>query len=1013
MLKIGPDLRSVLGYLPRNLRQKITTCAAFELNQLFAAEVEDWLCSTSESEECLLPSLQNPPYIHRAPFALDSNAAVGCANVTKFNLILFCHSMYGMKEKERVIERTLAMLVDHPEALVVVFHCADTLRLHGLVRVLDTDDELNAFTAFIAGFAMQDLEEDNALRGIWRKVYRAVGRTQGKRAPAGYISFSAPDIMLAFNRYARSLPKLTAKVPLLNGIKAIKNREAQTNCPAAIVRPTDVQQILECGRWALQNRVSLTVIGGSHSGHCVMSNVVAVDMSAFDQVHIKTFNEHDIDEAAVRDHLGVVIVEAGCKSGDVIRKTMAPGLTVPLGSRISVGAGLWLQGGLGHLSRLHGLACDSIIGAVVVSAATGEVLYIGHVPNQHRPAGAIRPGTENDIFVTFKAYVAPTYLTRNWLFPTSHPETQSILRDLDDRVASGLPRNCSADVYLYMDNGRLQLGVSMFDCFESEMVNNTFVSRVEAKYLGRESKVQVMDYVGLFEAEMYMSGMHGGHAGGKTSSFKRCVFLNRIGDPDVAGVLAKAVETSPTALCYLHLLQGSGAVGDVPPDATAFGCWNWEYVCVMTGVWPRDRDGTDDAQSAMEWVYTIANELLPFSSGVYSAELGPNPRDAQLARKAFGQNYARLAYLKNRPDPHGVLPYACPIPTAPTHRVIFLITGETVSVFTAKDVKARTVSISEATKREYAAASGLDFHRLLHDRAYKEKHRPGLTVFYRAQVVHNAPDVGVLFVTGMRDDAPVASFGHLVPKSKVVEVRVESSEQLRRARRGCSSKDAEGQHGRDHRPCLRFNNEGTGKEAAKAFAEESLLPFLHSDLQRLDGMARCIPNFPQLGIEFRHVLNIAQQLDGLPLCTSLLQSHFNRDWIKVDKIVSCEVGGFIIAPALAAPVNVPLVLISERGKLPPPTISVSKPISHISAAASDSSQIEGKIESECDLIFNSDSVIVVDDVLATGETLCAELQLLEKAGATVDRIQVLVVAEFPLHRGRDLLRRRGYGRVGI
>ena len=81
---------------------------------------------------------------------------------------------------------------------------------------------------------------------------------------------------------------------------------------------------------------------------------------------------------------------------------MAAGLIVPLGSRPSVGAGLWLQGGIGHLARRHRLACDAIIGAVVVSVASGEVLCVGRVPSQHQPAGAVHPDNEDDILWAIK-----------------------------------------------------------------------------------------------------------------------------------------------------------------------------------------------------------------------------------------------------------------------------------------------------------------------------------------------------------------------------------------------------------------------------------------------------------------------------------------------------------------------------------------------------------------------------------------------------------------------------------
>lgn len=148
--------------------------------------------------------------------------------------------------------------------------------------------------------------------------------------------------------------------------------------------------------------------------------------------------------------------------------------------------------------------------------------------------------------------------------------------------------------------------------------------------LGPEDNVKLVDGVGLFETEMYMSGMHGGHGGGKTSSFKRCVFVKNIGEAKVANMLVAAMENRPSPLCYIHLLQGGGAVGDVAADATAFGCRDWDFACVITGVWPRDQDGTEAARSAMRWVYNVAADLLPLGNGAYGADLGPDPRDSAM-----------------------------------------------------------------------------------------------------------------------------------------------------------------------------------------------------------------------------------------------------------------------------------------------------------------------------------------------------------------------------------------------
>ncbi|KAJ9605292.1 hypothetical protein H2200_009949 [Cladophialophora chaetospira] len=770
-------------------------------------------------------------------------------------------------------------------------------------------------------------------------------------------------------------------------------------------------------------------------------------MDAFDQVHILT-NMEGGDSGF--DSSPLVVAEAGCKTGIIMRKALAAGVTVPLGSRPSVGSGSWLQGGIGHLARLHGLACDAIVGAVMVSVKSGNVFYIGHVPSQHRPAGAIHSDKESDLLwaikgagtnfgivlsVTFKAYSVPTYLIRNWVLPLNDSlEARLKLKEFDEVVATKLPRNCSADAYLYWEASQLHLGVTMFESSAEKLAFATSTSTPTAASTiwGSEADSKVVDSVELFNTELYMSGMHGGHGGGKTSSLKRCLFLERIGTCDVAGRLVAAVMTRPSPLCYLDLLQGGGAISDVAADATAFGCREWDFACVITGVWPRDQDDTATARSAVQWVYKTAADLMPLCKGAYGADLGPDPRDAALAAIAFGPNRSRLAGLKYSLDSCNVLAYACPMPTAlMKHKLIILATGEActgkdfcagvwVSVFnncTRKGLAARAISISHAIKKAYAANTALTAF-------FQEqvRQRPQLAEEQFLNVVNDAVGVDVLLITGMRDEAPVAAFSHLVPDSKLVEVRVQASEQVRRLR--CKGDGSEDQINKDgdgsnvvipesvfsYAPCLVFENNATGDKAVKKFAEKFLLPFVDEDLQKLGDMVRSVPNFPREGIEFRHVHGISQQPGGLSLCTHLLRTHFTGAWTKVDAIACCEAGGFVYASALASQVDVPLVLIREAGKLPPPTVSVAKPSSHISSS---NQPEEKRIEMERDVLTRGASVVVVDDVLSTGKTLCAVLQLLEIAGVRAEDVCIMVIVELPMHRGRDLLRRRGFGRTSI
>lgn len=303
------------------------------------------------------------------------------------------------------------------------------------------------------------------------------------------------------------------------------------------------------------------------------------------------------------------------------------------------------------------------------------------------------------------------------------------------------------------------------------------------------------------------------------------------------------------------------------------------------------------------------------------------------------------------------------------------------------------------------------------------------------RVVNDAVGFDVLIVTGMRDEAPVAAFSCLAPESRILDVRIETSGETRRTRLGDGHKEesrgslTNDQPKLDYRPSLAFTNNTTGPKSASQFAETHLLPYLHADFEELSNMIRLIPNFPRPGVNFRHILSIAQKPGELALCTSLLQARFFGDWQKIDALVAPEVGGIVFASALAERIGVPLWLIRKGGKLPPPVVSTGKPRSFVSTDLANTGVVEeqegaakegdfareDRIEMETGVVGISTgaSVVVIDDVLSTGETLCAVLQLLQQAGVGPEDVSVLVVAEFPKHRGREVLRQRGFGRVRV
>ncbi|CAI0651644.1 unnamed protein product, partial [Colletotrichum noveboracense] len=192
--------------------------------------------------------------------------------------------------------------------------------------------------------------------------------------------------------------------------------------------------------------------------------------------------------------------------------------------------------------------------------------------------------------------------------------------------------------------------------------------------------------------------------------------------------------------------------------------------------------------------------------------------------------------------------------------------------------------------------------------------------------------------------------------------------------------------------------------AATVIAQEQLLPLIHDDLKKLADMIRIVPSFPRSGIDFRHVVDIAQIPGGSGNCTCLGQDQC----LSAAKQLTSSFRG---AWALASQLGLLLVPIPEAGKLAPPVISVVKPSSHISSRAN--GVHDRRIEMERDVLSRGASGLVVDGVFASGETMCSVLELLSKRDIGMGEVSVMVVADFPVHRGRLLLRISGFGLVDV
>ncbi|MCP4705358.1 MAG: adenine phosphoribosyltransferase [candidate division Zixibacteria bacterium] len=145
---------------------------------------------------------------------------------------------------------------------------------------------------------------------------------------------------------------------------------------------------------------------------------------------------------------------------------------------------------------------------------------------------------------------------------------------------------------------------------------------------------------------------------------------------------------------------------------------------------------------------------------------------------------------------------------------------------------------------------------------------------------------------------------------------------------------------------------------------------------------RSIPDFPKKGIVFYDITSLLENHEAFDQTLDLMEKYCRER--KANKIVAIESRGFIFGGALANRLGVSLVLIRKPGKLPGETISQEYELEYGT----------DKIEMHTDSIEKGDSVIMIDDLVATGGTLEAACKLVEKAGGKIAGISVLVDLAF-------------------
>jgi adenine phosphoribosyltransferase len=149
-----------------------------------------------------------------------------------------------------------------------------------------------------------------------------------------------------------------------------------------------------------------------------------------------------------------------------------------------------------------------------------------------------------------------------------------------------------------------------------------------------------------------------------------------------------------------------------------------------------------------------------------------------------------------------------------------------------------------------------------------------------------------------------------------------------------------------------------------------------ADEQRLRDLVRDVPDFPQPEIMFRDITPLLG--NGAAFRASV--DELARAFPKVDAVVGIESRGFILGAPVAYALGVGMVLVRKLGRLPRKTERADYELEYGT----------NSVEIHADSLESGQRVLIVDDVLATGGTAAATAELVERLGAEVAGIAVLV-----------------------
>jgi FAD/FMN-containing dehydrogenase len=405
--------------------------------------------------------------------------------------------------------------------------------------------------------------------------------------------------------------------------------------PALIVRCTGTSDVIAAIGFARSEGLDVAVRGGGHNvaGNATCDGGVVIDLSPMKGVRV------DPEARTVR-------AQGGLTWGELDGETQAFGLATTGGLVTTTGiAGFTLGGGIGWLMRKHGLACDNLISADMVTA-DGQTVRASETENPELLWGLRGGGGNFGVVTEFEFRLHPVSQVLGGLLAWPASAGRDILRFWRDWIRDTPDELCTMAAFLYAPP----------EPFVPEEVVGQPIFAIACIHLDPEGSAEddlrplrelgpAVDVLGPMPYTAIQGMFDAGTPRG-SRNYWRSGYVDELTDESIDAIVG-AVPGIPSPLGQLHIHQMGGAMSRVPQGATAFGSRGAPHLMNYIGLW---LDPAEDEKNTA-WVKEASDAMAPHGTGARYVNFLADEGEAGVASAYEAETLTRLKGLKAKYDP--------------------------------------------------------------------------------------------------------------------------------------------------------------------------------------------------------------------------------------------------------------------------------------------------------------------------------------------------------------------------